>query len=71
MTYKMFKQEGYEGYVVDRYPTQEDDFFQKILAGRADLKLLLWKKIKDGGEDSEASRKAFAELYTKFLEQEI
>ena len=47
------------GFIQDPYPVQDDEFFQKILAGRADLKILLWQKVK-GQPKSAADRKQFA-----------
>lgn len=55
------------GYIADPYPAQDEELFQKILSGRADLKLLLWKKLK-GDPQTDEERKQFTEMYSKFLE---
>ena len=61
------------GLVKNPYPDTDDKFFQMVMAGRADLKLIVWKTIQDRKiiEGKPAADHEFTDVYNTFLCKEI
>ena len=65
------------GIVKNPYPEVDNKFFQMIMAGRADLRLIVWKYMRDRRDNgltkelTEAEKEEFNEVYNVFLCKEI
>jgi len=64
------------GQQVKHFPQIEKTFFINLITGKCDLKLLVWKKIKEmpvveGEEEVYLKFKKYAEVMTDFMGKEI
>ena len=60
-----------EGYIRNPWPKSDDQFLSKVLAGRANLKIVIYQRISGLNNEDLLEDEGFIALYNDFLKQEI